>query len=147
MLEVLIESLCRLEAKLQGKTPSSRDIWDQAGKKYRPIGENDFSDYIKRFLDDDLTGKAVIVNREVRIHRGERTDIHVDAISQAQNGKSYDTITAVIEVKGCWHTELFRAMKTQLVGKYLKDSHSQHHGLYLVGWFNCENWDDEYYRK
>ena len=141
-----MESLSRLEAKLQGETHSSRDVWDKRGKKYRPIGENDFSDYIKRFLDDDLKGKAVIVNREVRIHRGQRTDIYVNAISQAQNGKSYDTITAVIEVKGCWHKELFKAMETQLVGKYLKNSHCQH-GLYLVGWFNCENWDDEDYRK
>jgi hypothetical protein len=146
LLEVLIESLSRVKAKLQGETPSSRDIWDQASKKYRPIGENDFSDYIKRFLDDDLKAKGVVVNREVRIHRGEKTDIHVDAISQAPNGKSYDTITAIIEVKGCWHTELFQAMETQLVGKYLKDNHCQH-GLYLVGWFNCENWDDEDYRK
>lgn len=146
LLEVLIESLSRVKAKLQGETPYSRDIWDQASKKYRPIGENDFSDYIKRFLDDDLKAKGVVVNREVRIHRGEKTDIHVDAISQAPNGKSYDTITAIIEVKGCWHTELFQAMETQLVGKYLKDNHCQH-GLYLVGWFNCENWDDEDYRK
>jgi len=146
LLEVLIESLRRLEAKLGGETPSSRDIWDRAENKYHPIGENDFSDYIKRFLDEDLKGKGVIVNREVQIHRGERTDIHVDAISQALNGKSYDTITTIIEVKGCWHTELFKAMETQLVGKYLKDSHCQH-GLYLVGWFNCENWDDKDYRK
>jgi predicted NACHT family NTPase len=146
LLEVLIESLHRLEAKLQGETPSSRDIWDRAGKKYRPVEENDFSDHIKIFLDGDLKVKGVIVNREVRIHRGERTDIHVDAILQAPDGKSHGTITAIVEVKGCWHSELSQAMETQLVGKYLKDSHCQH-GLYLVGWFNCENWDDNDYRK
>jgi len=58
----------------------------------------------------------------------------------------YDNITAIIEVKGCWNPALNHAMKTQLVGRYLKGNQCQH-GLYLVGWFNCESWDDNDYRK
>ena len=46
------------------------------------------------------------------------------------------------EVKGCWNRELKHAMKTQLVDRYLKDNQCQH-GLYLIGWFNCEQWDNK----
>jgi len=37
-------------------------------------------------------------------------------------------------------------METQLLDRYLKDNKCQH-GLYLVGWFNCDLWDDKDYRK
>jgi len=38
------------------------------------------------------------------------------------------------------------AMQTQLVDRYLRDNHCQH-GLYLVGWFNCDAWDSQDDRK
>lgn len=147
LLNVVLESLKRLEQKFRGETPASRDVWDQiADKVFRPINENEFSDYIKRHLDQDLREKGIIVNREVRIHRGERTDIHVDAVVCGAHGNLYDSITVIIEVKGCWNPELHQAMERQLLNCYLKDTHCQH-GLYLVGWFNCEQWDDGDYRK
>ena len=37
-------------------------------------------------------------------------------------------------------------MKAQLVDKYL-EGNRRRHGLYLVGWFNCDQWDDEDSRK
>jgi hypothetical protein len=119
LLEVLIESLQRLEAKLQGETPASRDLWDCVSDGvYRPIKEEDFSDYVSRHLDEDLRQKGIIVNREVRIHRGERTDIHVDAVFKSSEREGFDSITVIIEVKGCWHQKLFDAMKTQLLDQY-----------------------------
>ena len=63
-----------------------------------------------------------------------------------QCNEVYDSITVIIEAKGCWHTDLNHAMKTQLADRYLKDNHCQY-GLYLVGWFNCAQWDDKDYRK
>src|SRR5207248_910486 len=60
LLEILIESLKRLEAKLQGETPAAIDVWNdptdkQTGKKvYTPKDENRFSDYVKRHFDEDL---------------------------------------------------------------------------------------------
>lgn len=147
LLEVIIESLKRFEAKLHGETPAIRTIWDRVRRDvYRPIDENEFSDQVKIHLDEDLRQRGIIVNREVRIHRGERTDIHVDAVMQNQNGEGFDSITVIIEVKGCWHPELNQAMETQLVNRYLKDNRCQY-GLYLVGWFNCELWDNQDYRK
>jgi hypothetical protein len=147
LLDVLTESLKRLEAKLHGETPTIRALWDRVKRNvFRPIDEEEFSDYLKVHLDEDLRERGIIVNREVRIHRGERTDIHVDAVIRGQNGDTYDSVTVIIEVKGCWHPELKHAMETQLVDRYLKDNHCQH-GLYLIGWFNCEKWDNDDYRN
>jgi hypothetical protein len=155
LLDVLIESLNRLEVKLQGETPAARDIWDQDRvdkKRYRPIDENGFSDYVKRHLEVDLKQRGIITNREVEIRhgegsgKGEHTDIHVAAVVRGSNGKNHDSVSVIIEVKGCWHKERNTAMKTQLVDRYLKDNPCQH-GMYLVGWFNCDQWDEEDYRK
>ena len=46
----------------------------------------------------------------------------------------------IAEAKGCWNSELDTAMEDQLVSRYL-DNPTCRHGLYLVGWFNCEQWD------
>jgi len=148
LLEVLVESLHRLEEKLQGETPAAIDLWDEIAKGvYRPRDENRFSDYVERYLRDDLTPRKIIVNREVEIRRGEgstpgeRTDIHVDVIVTKESGEEPERVSAIIEVKGCWNKkELNHAMKTQLVERYLKDNLCQF-GLYLVGWFNCIQWD------
>jgi hypothetical protein len=101
---------------------------------------------VKRHLDEDLRHRGVIINREVEIRRGERTDIHVDAIVPTSDGQLYDSETVIIEVKGCWHEDLDHAMQTQLVDRYLEDNHCQQ-GLYLIGWFNCDQWDDVDHRK
>jgi hypothetical protein len=153
LLDVLLESLNHLELELQGETPAARDLWDKVdGKSFKPVDENAFSDYVKRFLDKDLKSRGVVVNREVELRRnyggspGERTDIHVDAVLMKPNGNLHDSITVIIEVKGCWHDELNIAMETQLVDRYLLDNTCQF-GLYLVGWFNCSQWNSKDYRK
>jgi len=147
LLDVLIESLKRLELKLQGETPSARDIWDPAFKNtFKPVNENLFSNYVKRHLDQDLKLQGVFANREVELRSKasgavqERTDIHVDAVIRNYAGKIMDSITVIIEVKGCWHDKLDNAMQNQLVNQYLQDNESQY-GLYLIGWFNCSQWD------
>lgn len=128
------------------------DVWEKINWRkisdtaYIPKDENRFSDYVARYLDC-LKSKGVIINREVEIRRGERTDIQVDAVIKNQNGEVYDSITVIIEVKGGWNNkELDTAMEEQLVNRYLKDNRCQH-GLYLIAWFNCEQWDDSDYRK
>lgn len=145
LLNVLIDSLKRLQQKLQGETPRAIDLWNENGE-YSHKDENRLSDYIKSHLEEDLNQRGVVINREVEIRRGggsspgERTDIHVDAVLFNPNGAKFDTIKTVIEVKGCWHKEILTAMETQLLNRYLKESDCRH-GLYLVGWFYCEKWD------
>lgn len=157
LLGVLVESLRRLESRLQGETPAASDLWNEIrgkGKsfKYTPKDEDRFSDYVKRHLESDLVGSGVVINREVEIRRGtgkgdgERTDIHVDAVVRSASGDAFDVVRAIIETKGCWNRGLRTAMEQQLVGRYLKDNKCRH-GLYLVGWFLCESWDGSDQRK
>lgn len=149
LVQAIIESLQRLQRKLHGETPAAIDLWNEVSAGvYRPKDENRLSDYVKRHLEDDLKNRGVISNREVEIRRGEgdfqgqNTDIHVDAISKDPDSETYDRITVIIETKGCWNRELESAMETQLKNRYLKDNACRF-GLYLVGWFNCSQWDSD----
>lgn len=149
LLDAIVASLRRLDEELQGETPAAIDLWNEFGKgRFRPKDENDLSNYVKRHLDKDLKRQGVVVNREVEIRRGvgdglgETPDIHVDAFVRDGHDAVADVVTAIVEVKGCWHRELSTAMESQLVGRYLKDNPCQH-GLYLVGWYNCPQWDPD----
>ncbi len=163
LFEVVIESLRRLEASFRDETPAWRDVWDRLpgtssrtptakrGRKrpafvYRPIGENEFSDYVKRHLQADLVSRGIIANREVVIRPDERIDIRIDAVARYAREEIDELFSLIIEVKGCWNPELMTAMQTQLVDRYLRDNHCQY-GLYLIGWFNCDAWDSQDYRK
>ncbi|MBL0387848.1 hypothetical protein JJB07_14500 [Tumebacillus sp. ITR2] len=153
LLEVLCDTLKKIESKFQGETPIAFTLWNETKKgQYKPKDEEEFSDLIKHHLGEDLRNRGVVVNREVEIRsgygtgKGERTDIQVDAIMRNPQSREYDNITVIIEVKGCWNKELKTAIENQLVGRYLQDNQTNH-GLYLVGWFVCDQWTDEDYRK
>lgn len=183
LLELIIESLQRLEGQFQGingTIPSAIDLWNEVSISslksvlidlltnlgteyvvkvpisqelshiinrflYTPKDENRLSDYIKSFLDIDLKQRGLLVNREVEIRRDDITDIKVDTFESASNHEEKNPITVIIEVKGCWNDELHSAMKTQLLDRYLYKS--PYNGLYVVGWYNCEKWDNSDYRK
>jgi hypothetical protein len=157
LLDVLSESLSRLEASFQGVTPSAQDVWDEMPtargdpRVFRPKGETSLSDYIKRHLDRDLRGGGVILNREVEIrpaaggNPGERTDILVDIVVPSTEPRQSERISAVIEVKGCWNPDLNHAMETQLADRYMAESGIQY-GMYVVGWFHCPQWDGRDHR-
>ncbi|GHO76468.1 hypothetical protein KSD_42390 [Ktedonobacter sp. SOSP1-85] len=157
LLEVVIESLADLERSFGDETPAWRDVWDPVlpvvcstcttkivpeRRLYRPLEEEEVSDYLKRYLDTYLKARGIIANREVQISRGERTDIHISATCRDQRGDVYDRVTVIIEVKGCWNDEWDTAMEEQLVNRYLSGN-SCRDGLYLVAWFMCEHWDSK----
>ena len=79
--------------------------------------------------------------------RGERTDIHVDAFVPGSGREMADPASVIVEVKGCWNRELNSAIEEQLMGRYLAGNATCHHGLYLVGWFNCDQWDKDDRRR
>ncbi len=145
LLDVVMESLYRLQKKLKGDNPTSYFLWDKQGDKselkFKPKDENTLSDFVKMHLDYDLADREIIVNREVEIRRstgsnGERTDIFVQAYGAASQDKPF---TIVIEAKGCWHGEIDTAMKEQLCNRYLAE-HKSNHGIYLVGWYHCSHY-------
>ena len=141
LMELVIESMGRLENVLQGDNPLRELLWDQrADGSWRPKNEALLSDLIKHHLDQDIGGRAVVVNREVEIRRptpgthwiGQRTDVLVTAVSDLS------AFRLVIEVKRCGNTNLLAEIETKLVGQYLGEHQSQH-GLYLVGCFCPED--------
>lgn len=146
--QVILESLEALQQELQGETPAAPDLWDEVAKgRFRPKDENHFSDYVKRHLQRDLSQRGIVSLREVEIRRGEgaaageRTDIHVTGILPELDGCGRRLVRVIIEAKGCWHRELETALVSQLAGRYLCDNECRH-GIYLVGWFACPQWDE-----
>lgn len=139
LLEVVLESLQRLEMRLKGETPAVRDLWNT---DRTPKSEEHLSDYVKRHLQAELTGKNVVVNREVQIRSDQRTDVHVDAVLPGTN----ERVSVIIEAKGCWNAGLMEDMAGQLVLRYLKDNPGCA-GIFLVGWFLCEEWNPNDSRK
>ena len=51
-----------------------------------------------------------------------------------------DVVAVIVEVKGCWNAELKTGMACQLRDRYLADNDCRH-GLYVVGWYACPQWD------
>jgi hypothetical protein len=152
LLEILMESLQRLETELQGETAGAYGLWDEIRKNcHRPKEEMRLSDHVKLHFERDIRSRGIVVNREVLIRQfsgnnpGEKIDIHVDAVSQRPGG-DYDRISVIIEVKGCWNRDLMTGMQTQLRDRYLRDNPCRF-GLYLVGWFMCPQWDKGDYRN
>lgn len=140
LLELLVESLQRLDAALQGETPTAPLLWDKLTKtKYRPKDEESLSDLLRWHLELDLRGRGLNLTREPVIrrgegaNRGERLDVLVDLENVPNTG-------VIIEVKGCWNKDLWTAMEKQLTGRYLEDNPGRY-GLYVVGWFLCDQWD------
>jgi len=151
--DAILGALALLEQRLQGETPAAPELWNEITTGvFKPKDENHFSDWTKRHLEDFLVARGVVVAREVEIRRGEgagkgeETDIHVTALVPAVGSDAFQQVRVIIEVKGCWHSELKTAMRTQLVERYLRDNQCRH-GIYLVGWFVCEQWDKQDHRK
>jgi hypothetical protein len=150
LLEVVIESLGRLQLELHGETPVLEFLWnewrDGEVLRFKPKKENQLSDWIKHHLQKDLSGRRIIVNREVEIRPteplrpGQRTDLLVQAFALGPEGRE-QPVSVIIEVKGCWNAELWVAMREQLVERYLAENACQH-GIYLVGWYAGAHWNE-----
>jgi hypothetical protein len=144
-----LESLHRFNVQLHGTPGIAHHLWNEVAKRdgtvYTPKDENRLSDEVVLFLNQDLRGRGIVVNREVEIRRGEKTDIHIDTFI-ASHGTKQDKISVIIETKGCWHEEVLTAMEEQLVNRYLKNNNCQH-GIYLVGWYECSKWSSQDHRR
>jgi hypothetical protein len=97
-------------------------------------------------LTEKLTGeRGIIFHREVQIRQpagpqlGPRTDLHVDAVVHHRNILA-ETLTTIVEVKGCWNPDATTAFQTQLVDDYLLGTGNRF-GIYLVAWFESDRWN------
>lgn len=158
LLDLVLESLARLQKRLQGETPSAVDLWSIVPLESicRPKDERALSNYVKRHLEQDLAERGIVVSREVEIRqkeggegaaKGEVPDIYVSAFSHNTKQFLNEPLIVLIEIKGCWNQDLKTAAQNQLVGRYLRDNDRATSGLYLVGWFNCQQWDQNDTRR
>jgi hypothetical protein len=154
LMEILLETLAKFAVELHGAQTPVRDIWDRQGRTqmYQPIDENGLSDVVVRYLRQELGGTGLFANREVEVTRrpgapvGKRTHILVNTVRRGADGQPFDPIAAVIEMKGCWNTDLFTALEDQLVRDYMVNLRAPV-GIYLVGWFDNAQWDNTDYRR
>jgi hypothetical protein len=154
LCEILVGALRKYEAELHGEQGPVRGLWDRqgSGKTFRPVEEDSLSDSVNLFLRRELIESGIVANREVEVGRvpgapvGKRTDIRIDAIKRSNDGAAYDTITAVIETKGCWNAGLLTALRSQLYADYLVRLRAPI-GIYMVGWFDKVKWDPKDPRK
>jgi hypothetical protein len=144
--ELLLESLARFQADLQGRFTTAQVLWypvkDEADRRktlrYDVHEENYLSNVLRQYLVLDLQRANILVKREVEIRpaigsgTGQRTDIYVEAFTRSPTGEKLDLVVVVIEVKLSRHKEVLTALNSQLVG-YLTDQ-SYKNGIYLVGW-------------
>ncbi|MCI0619160.1 hypothetical protein L0244_39830 [bacterium] len=153
LLDAIIELLDQLNLDLQGRSgtiPAAIDLWNEnkrgTGEKrktiYTPKDENRLSDYVARFLKQKLESRGVFISRENQVRRGSFTDIYIETKPLLPNNVFGQSITAIIEVKGCWNRDLRKAMHDQLKDRYMVEN-SIYHGIYLVGWFMCNKWNQE----
>jgi hypothetical protein len=146
LLEVVVESLARFQTQLTRSTlPRSERFWhwdgaDTKRNNFRHRDEAFLSNEVASWLRDDLIERGIVIGREVQTRQGQRTDVYIDAVARGDSSSSVQTVTVVIEVKGCWNAEVRTAVDSQLVGDYLRPN-GLTHGIYLVGWFVCPAWE------
>jgi len=156
LLDAVSDQIRNIQRRLHGETPMWRFLWNdvKVGRQHvwQPKEEGDISDWVKDCLTSSLAGTRIVLNREVQITRGvssstpgELEDIKVDATS---HDEPHNPLEVVVETKGCWNPGLYKDMERQLAHRYLTTGNSRH-GIYLVGWFNWEKWNDktQYHRR
>lgn len=150
LLEVVLESLERYQEKYRRRHDLVNSVWNIEYKQQKlvraqPREEPALSDALKGHLEDDLRGRGILVNREVEIKPLAPTDLLIEVKRQGTK-ITEEHYSVVIEVKGCWNPHLESDMDTQLAGRYLKETNCRH-GLYVVGWFHCDEWDKDDRRR
>lgn len=155
LLDVVVESLERLQRRLHDELPAVQDLWNATTKgECWPKDEQDISNYVARHLREDLAGRGIIANREVQIRRsrpeemtGQNADIHVDAVTgPTRTGETYGPVRLIIEVKGSWNQGLLLDMQNQLRDRYLRNNQCLT-GLYCVAHFAARSWRNTDYRR
>ena len=147
---VVLEALDTLQEQAMWSHGWSMLMWNRADEAasdgWWPVWEDNLSNLICAFLREHLAERKPVINREVEIQPrnigGARTDIHIQA-SDIQDSAS-QPLTVIIEVKGCWNTEIRTGIGRQLV-PYLQP-HPGWAGIFLVGYFHYPGGEHSSYR-
>lgn len=75
------------------------------------------------------------VSGGVIVHASFDPEAHVAADKEVDIACSAGTLRVPVEVKGQWHSELWRGADKQLDALYTPDWRAENQGIYLVLWF------------
>ena len=147
LLDLVVESLGRLQQELQGQWRSVVGLWDERAKgRWVPKQESHLAHELARHLQRDLGDRGVVIGRELVLQigisggaGGLRTDIDVTATALEATRRAVRQVRVVIEVKGSWHPDVLTALRRQMVDQYMTP-HGVRQGLYVVGEYTCASW-------
>jgi hypothetical protein len=126
------DHLCDIARKIRdGSTNDYKQYWsyDQRNKSLStPKPENDCRDALLSDLNERLGKQGINAEREGNYADDKRADIKV--IFGGING-----FNVPIEIKKDCHDDLWGAIHTQLIPRYIRDPGAGGYGIYLVFWF------------
>lgn len=111
-----------------GSTNDYKQYWsyDQRNKSLsKPKPENDCRDALLSDLNERLGKQGINAEREGNYADDKRADIKV----------VFGDINVPIEIKKDCHDDLWSAIHTQLIPRYIRDPGAGGYGIYLVFWF------------
>lgn len=114
-----------------GSTDDYRQYWSYGAGNRKlefPKPENDCRDILLSDLNAQLGRLGIDAEREGSYADYKRADIKVSF-------GGVDGFKVPIEIKKESHDDLWRAIRGQLIEKYVRDPASGGHGIYLVFWF------------
>lgn len=125
---LVVDRLEELAVQIRnGNSDAWRQYWnvDQHGRPKDPRPENSCRDILLTALQQRLRPHGVDTQREVQHANDKRADI----------GVSYGDFEVPIETKRNMSGNLWRAMREQLMTKYVTTPETGGYGIYLVFWF------------
>ena len=110
-----------------GNTSVWRQYWnvDSHGRPQEPRPENTCRDTLLYDLCDRVKRLGIDAQPEGRYAEDKRADIRV----------SFGNFNVPVEIKRSCHSDLWTAIRDQLITKYSRDPGAEGYGIYLVFWF------------
>ena len=123
---LLIEELERLQNNLREGVTDPIDVFYY---KQDRVDENTARNRIIEFLNPRVVPLDISLTPEDHMASAKRCDITANTSIDGNQTK------LVIEVKGQWHRDLYKAAKKQLYDRYAQHPDAAQQGVYLVLWF------------
>jgi hypothetical protein len=151
LTQVVLEALDTLQEQALWSHSWSMLMWNRMNERatdgWWPTWEDNLSNLVCAFLREHLVERKPVINREVEIQPrnldGGRTDVHVQATDHRDAASQ--PLTVIIEVKGCWNTEITTGIHQQLL-PYLQPRPGWA-GIFLVGYFHQTGHHHENYQN
>ena len=125
---LVFDELTELSKKVRdGSTSDWRQYWNLDGHNHptHPRPENASRDAMLSDLNQRLVGLGVDAQPEGVYADDKRADIRV----------SFKGFNVPVEIKRSCHSDVWTAVREQLIAKYTRDPGAEGFGIYLVFWF------------